>query len=252
MKVYIVLNKSLSSYFLCFATNHKNIIISIVLILLAALVSFVWFGGNYMLIGADLVFPADRLNIFLKTFSFWDNSSLGFANPRMLAWSFPNGAFLGFSAVVGLSLESAEKLWFYFLFAFSGLSMYYLATTVAKNKNRYAIGVAAALFYMFNPYIALAVTNWPYLWLTYASLPLVLGIFIKGITERRGIKYVILANLIWWVTSSSQFVNPKYVILNWLPLFFYLIFHILTSRSRIDFFRSIRFTGIISRSVGTF
>jgi hypothetical protein len=195
-----------------------------------------------MLTGTDLFFPPDRMGFFLKTFSIWDTGSLGSANPRMLAWSFPNGAFLGFSVVAGLSLESAEKLWFYCLFAFSGLSMYYLATTISKNKNRCAIGVIAALFYMFNPYIALGITNWPYFWLTYASLPLVLGLFIKGINERRGMKYIILVNLIWWITSSSQYVNPKYVILDWVPLLFYLFFHILTSKDRSESFRSIRFT----------
>jgi len=84
----------------------------------------------------------------------------------MLAWSFPNGVFLGLSAVIGLSLEGAEKVWFYLLFAFSGLSMYYLASTIIKNKIRCAVGITAALFYMFNPYLAMGITSWPYLWLT--------------------------------------------------------------------------------------
>ena len=243
--MYVILNKSLSTYFVCFVKERKKTFISIAAILVVALISLVWFGGHYMLNGTDLIFPPDRINIFLKTFSIWDHSSLGSVNPRMLAWSFPNGAFLGFSAVVGLSLESAQKLWFYFLFAFSGISMYYLATIITKNENKYAIGVIASLLYMFNPYVALGITNWPYLLLTYASLPLVLGLFIKGLTERKGIKYIIFVNLIWWVTSSSQYVNPKYVILNWLPLFLYLVFHILVSKDRKEILRSVRFTGLL-------
>ena len=159
----VILNKYLSSYFFSFINKRKNTIISIAIILLVALISLVWFGGNYMLIGTDLIFPSNRIPTFLKTFSIWDPSSLGSADPRMLGWSFPNGAFLAFSAVIGLSLVGAEKLWFYLLFAFSGLSMYYLTTVITKNKNRCAIGLIAALFYMFNPYIALGITNWPYL-----------------------------------------------------------------------------------------
>jgi hypothetical protein len=238
----IILNKSLTSYFFFVIKNRKNTIISAVIILVVALISLVWFGGNYMLIGTDLIFPSNRIVTFLRTFSIWDPSSLGSANPRMLAWSFPNGVFLAFSSAVGLSLVSAEKLWFYFLFAFSGLSMYYMVTAITKNKNRYAIGVVAALFYMFNPYIALGITAWPYLWLTYASLPLMLGLFIKGINERKGLKYIILVNLILWVTSSSQYVNPKYVIVDWVPLLFYLVFYLLTSKDRSESFRALRFT----------
>ena len=123
--------------------------------------------------------------------------------------------------------------------------MYYLTTVITKNKNRCAIGLIAALFYMFNPYIALGITNWPYFWLTYASLPLILGLFIKGINERKGLKYAIFVNLIWLVTSSSQYVNPKYVVIVWAPLLFYLIFYMLVSKDRSESFRSLRFTLIL-------
>ena len=213
------------------------------IILLAALVSLVWFRDGCLFAGTDLVFPSDRLNIFLETFTIWDSRSLGFVNPRMLAWSFPNGAFLGISEVIGLSLEYAERLWFYLLFAFSGLSMYVLSSVVAKNKVKHyhAVGVIASLFYMFNPFLALGVSHWPYLWLTYASLPLMLGLFIKGLNEQHGLKYVLIINLVWLFLSASQFVNPKYAIIVWVPLLFYLAFHLIANREKTVFLYSCKF-----------
>ena len=184
--------------------------------------------------------------MFYQSFSVWDTRSLGSANPRMIAWSVPIGAFLGFSQVIGLSIVNAEKLWFYFLFTFSGLSMYYLATTIVKNKNRHLVGVVAALFYMFNPYLATGLTNWPYLWLTYSSLPLMLGLFINGVSRQKGLRYIFLMCLVWWPSSSSQFVNPKYAILEWLPLVLYLVFHILENKNKTAFIRSMRFTAILA------
>jgi len=200
-----------------------------------------------MFVGTDLVFPSDRLNIFLETFTIWDSRSLGSVNPRMLAWSFPNGAFLGISEVIGLSLQYAQRLWFYFLFAFSGLSMYFLSTVVAKNKVKHyhVVGVISALFYMFNPFFALGVSQWPYLWLTYASLPLMLALFIKGLNERRGIKYVFIINVIWLLLSASQFVNPKYVIIAWIPLLVYFVFHLIVNHNKADFIHSCKFTFLL-------
>jgi len=196
-----------------------------------------------MFVGTDLVFPSDRLNIFLETFTIWDSRSLGALNPRMLAWSFPNGAFLGISEIIGLSLEYAERLWFYLLFAFSGLSMYVLSTVVAKNKVKpyHAVGVIAALFYMFNPFFALGVSHWPYLWLTYASLPLMLGLFIKGLNEQRGLKYIFIINLVWLFLSAGQFLNPKYAIIVWVPLLLYLAFHLIVNREKAVFIYSCKF-----------
>ena len=74
---------------------------------------------------------------------------------------------------------------------------------------------------------------------------MILGLFIKGINERKGLKYAIFVNLIWLVTSSSQYVNPKYVVIVWAPLLFYLIFYSAVSKDRSESFRSLRFTLIL-------
>ena len=114
----------------------------------------------------------------------------------------------------------------------------------AKNKVKHyhAVGVIAALFYMFNPFFALGVSHWPYLWLTYASLPLMLGLFIKGLNEQHGLKYILIINLVWLFLSAGQFVNPKYAIIVWIPLLFYLIFHLSVNREKAVFIYSCKFS----------
>jgi len=223
---------------------HKNTIISLSIILLSGLLSITWFGDHFLVTGTDLVFPPSRWEAFLQTFYVWDTRSLGASNPRLLAWSIPQGVFLGISEVIGLSLADSEKLWFYFQYTFAGLSMYYLSVTMVKSKYRHFSGIFSAFFYMLNPYIAIGITNFPNLLLTYTFLPLKLALFIKGIDERKGLRYAFLICVLWLVTSTSQFVNPKYVIFDWMPLFLYLIYHLLVNRNKEEIIQSLRFTGV--------
>ena len=227
--------------------SHKNTIISLILIFVLGLLPITWFGDGYLFSGTDFYFPPNGWKAFLQTLYSWDSRSLGTANPRMHAWLVPQGLFIGFSDITGLPLEISQKMWLYFLYTYSGLSMFVLSTTIMKKqKFKNLAGLLSAFLYMLNPYVAIGITTFPYLWLTYSSLPLKLALYVKGINERRGLKYVLFVNLIWWITSSSQYVNPKYVILDWLPIFLYLTLHVLINREREEILTSLKFTGIFS------
>jgi len=230
--------------------TRKGIIISLIIILFLGLLPITWFKGDYLLTGTDFAFPPNRQEAFQRTFYFWDAHSLGSVNPRIIAWFIPQGLFLSFTDTIGLGLVSSQKIWFYFLFTLSGISAFFLTIVVIKGKYRYLAGLISGLFYMFNPYIAIGVTAFPFLWLTYASLPLKFGLYIKGVTEKRRLKYIIIMCLVWWMTSSSQYVNPKYLILDLVPLVLWLAFHVLITKNRKETLSSLKFTGALFALLG--
>lgn len=232
--------------------TYRGMIVSLMVILLLGLLSVTWFRGDYLLTGTDFVFPPNRQEAFQQTFYLWDARSLGSANPRIVAWSVPQGLFLSLSDTMGLPLPDSQKIWFYFLFTFSGLSAFFLTVSIIKGNYKYLAGLTSGLFYMFNPFIAIGITTFPFLWLTYASLPLKLGLYIKGIKEKRKLKYIIVMCLVWWITSSSQYVNPKYLILDLLPLLLYLVFHILVTKDKHEIVSSLKFTGMLFVLLGIF
>jgi len=188
-----------------------------------------------------MLLPPDRLHNFVRSFYTWDTNSLGSANPRILADKFPFNGFLAFSEIIGLSIENADMIYFYLMFTSAGLSMYFLTTTAVGKEHRHLAGVISALFYMFNPYFAIHLI--PQLWVYIIFLPLVLGLYIKGLNEKRGLKYIFFMSLVWVLTSASDYVNPKFAIFSWAPLFLYLVFHIIVNWNKSEISRSFIFTG---------
>ena len=186
--------------------SHRATILAISIILIVGLISISWFQGNFLIDGIDRSFPPNRAVFFTRGFYIWDIFQLGGESARTTAGLFPANLFLLISEAAGLSIVSAEKLWFYLLFSGSGLSMYFLATTVIGGKYRHLIGLVSALFFMFNPYTIIAIV--PQMWLYIIFLPLILGMFIKGIKEKHGLRYILLMSLIWVILSSPANIPP--------------------------------------------
>src|ERR1035438_9556320 len=108
----------------------------LVLSIIAALgiISITWFKGNFLIDGLDRSFPPDRTAYFTRGFYVWDIFQLGGISVRTLAGLFPTNIFLYATEVAGITLVSAEKLWFYLLFVSAGFSMYFLSTTMYKGN----------------------------------------------------------------------------------------------------------------------
>ena len=221
---------------------YRQHIVCLSILSLVGLLSVTWFRESSFLGGMDFLFPQDRWNALYRTFFTWDLSSLGFPNPRIITGPFPYELYLLFSQVVGLSLSISEKIWIYFQYTVAGWSMYFLTVTLVKGKYRAFTGTVSALFYMLNPYIAIGIPTFTYLWLNYSLLPLKLGLFIKGITEHRDLKYAFIVSVIWVLTTNTRYSNPAMVIFDWLPLFLYLIFYLVTSKNKREMVRSVSFS----------
>ena len=96
---------------------------------------------------------------------------------------------------------------------------------------------------MLNPYVAIILV--PQFWIYIVFLPLILGLYIKGLNERKGLKYIFLMCVVWALTCTSGYADPKLAILDWAPLLLFFFFHIFVSRDKKETVRSLRFTGAL-------
>jgi len=221
---------------------HSGDVIALLLIGLIGLLSVSWFRGDYLIAAGDFSMPLNRLRSSVANFYSWDSRSLGNSNPRILALTVPLGAYFAFSEVIGLSSIGTEKILFYFIFTVSGLSMYYLTTTLLSTfRHKRLAGLISGVFYMLNPYVAINIMPLRQTsFIIYALLPLILGIFIRGLNQKKPLKFAIIAAFIM-LLATSLFVDPSIVPLTFLPLLIYLIFFVLTNPKRTTFFSAFKF-----------
>ena len=201
------------------------------LLLGVSLISTMWFRGNFQLAAGDFLFPPGRVEEFQRTLYFWDHLSLGSANFRILAYAMPFGIYFVLIKVVGISLVISEKILLYFLFVSMGLSMYFLTITLVKENFRYLAGFLAALLFMFNPGTTVVdAMRWPYI----VFLPLILGLYIKGLNEKRDLKYIFIFCLLWFVTSTASLINIRGGLYAWMTIFIYFVFFLLITKKKGD------------------
>ncbi|MFC1946130.1 hypothetical protein ACFLW1_02905 [Chloroflexota bacterium] len=228
---------------------HRGILIDLLLIAVIGTLAISWFRGDFLILYGDFDFYPEWHDTFFRTFYSWDVEGMAVPNTQVLVALMPYEVFRTFTlGFLGLSPVVAEKILFYLCFTMSGLSMYYLVRVTSEKRR--LVGLVAAFSYMFNPYNVIftwggAIT---YTIFFYASFPLILALFIKGLNERRGFKYIFFFCLLWMVTTNSSYVNPKWMALTWLILGAYLIFYILTHRIRQNILPSLRFSGVLFAS----
>jgi hypothetical protein len=205
-----------------FFSNHFYVF----LLLCISLISILWFRGDFQIAMGDYLFPPGRIEAFQRSFYSWDHFSLGSDNFRILTYVFPFGIYLALTEVMKIPLVISEKIWVYLSFASMGLSMYFLTITIVKEKFRYLAGFLAALLFMFNPWTAiLNAMLWPYI----VFLPLILGLYIKGLNERRDFIYIFFFCLLWTLTSTASWMNIRGGLLQLMTLIIYLVFFLITN-----------------------
>ena len=206
--------------------NNKVFAIGVILFL--GLLIITWFRGDFIISrGEDSYTPfhpeiAAYANIYV-----WSDISTGTPTPRAITL-YPIIAFFLFLSKLGFSIVTTQKIFFYIIFIFTGLSMYYLVSNVLL-KNKHFIGLLAGLLYMFNIY------NMHLLWglcpiinqlIFYSMIPLLLGLYIKGLENKR-VSYAVLM----CITSLLVMYNdPAFTIIMWAILGLYYIFYAITNR----------------------
>ncbi|EKD49279.1 MAG: hypothetical protein ACD_63C00199G0004 [uncultured bacterium] len=226
--------------------NKKKIIIDIVIILVIALVSLSWFSGDLIVSSGDNIFnykPTETLDRYFNT---WDTqSTLGIPDNQSLCQIFPYQTTLALADQIGIPLHIVQKIQYYILFAFSGLTMYFLVRIILKDsKHQRLPAIFAALFYMFNPFALVVVWGGNLTLINfYAILPFFIGGYLRGIRDKKYI-YVILIPVVGLLFSMAYSVTAL-ILLTWLlifsMLFFYIIYNLKKERRK-KIFSALKFT----------
>lgn len=197
------------------------------LILFLGLLSLTWFRGNFIIDMGDFGFPFSRIQFFHNTLYFWDHSiSMGYSAPGQLAFLVPYTLYAALTEHIGLSLLFFEKSLFYIWFVFSGLAMYYLCSVLGFKR---IAKLSASFFFMMNPYVLQIPWHLAsgMLMPAYAITPLILGLFIKSLNSPKGLKYIFILAVVWFVIGTYGYANPALAIVHWVIVFSYLLYYCL-------------------------
>lgn len=224
---------------------NKNEIVDLIVVLTVGLMTIFWFRGNFLIKAGDTFFSLSPSSDLMRYMYVWDSiSATGSPNPRALT-TIPYFFFMSFLQNIGFSLYTIQKIQIYVLFTLSGLSMYYLSSTLF-NKNQRIITLTSSLFYMMNPY-ALTDVWGTGLWgiiFAYPLYPFMLALFIKGLNTGK-YKYLLFI-LFSWLIFSVAANHPAFVISIWLLQFSYLIFFIFYNKQEKEkVVRGIQFTVLL-------
>jgi hypothetical protein len=217
------------------------------LIVAVGSLSITWFRGDFLINRGDFDLSLDRIRGLTRSLYQWDdNISLGTPNSRITA-AIPYNFFFALSEIIGIPLVIAEKILFYICFTSSGLTMYYLTSTLVKRKR--IASLLSALFYMMNMYSLIFIWNFNYgisYVFMYSFFPLILALYIRGLEEQKGLRYAIQMCIIWILTNSAAYASPPFFILSWIILISYWLFYTIFHRKeKTKIGHALRFTTLL-------
>jgi len=166
-----------------------------------------------------------------------DRISLGTGNFKGMA-SIPFGIYLVVTNMVGLSTVASEKIFFYINFVVAGVSMYYLAYVIGLKRPW---RIVSALFYMMNP----VAIDFFRMFVAYGSAPLLLGLYINGLEQKKNSRYILFFALVWLFTTTYMYVDLSYAIIHVFTFFLYLFFYIFTHKDLKPAVQAVKFTAIL-------
>lgn len=227
--------------------EHRLILFDLGLILLVGLLSISWFRGNYLIKVGDSFFPLSA-SFWLREMAsqVWAPWATGVPSPlNVVSYFF----FLQmvFLKSIGISLVVQQKMLFYFLFSIGGLGMYALFSNLATNENKRIGSLAAALFYMMNSYaLSIIWSRQTGTLFTYALMPLLLTLFVKGLFSKKGYFIYLFLIPIIWILMPISMINPGFWLPIWMVQLFFFLFFIITNRNNKDaVLHALRFSGLL-------
>lgn len=218
--------------------NNKTFtLVSILVVLLVALVSYLWFDQSKIVYFHDEIIPLDPANAFHDYLSVWrQNVNIGTASaggiPKLIS-------FLIFDLFtkVGLSIHIIEIIFYISTIFTAGFSMFFLCRYLLGRQNLYAniSALFASIFYMTSPFIIEYVWRLNYIitrsWY-FALIPALLLAFILFCSSRIKSKKSYFA--LFAFSASSILISPSFSH----PSFFIMAIMTITLGFFIAFFKN--------------
>lgn len=200
--------------------SFQRMVPVIVIFVLSSITSITWFDNGYFIMRSDM-FPQ------LNAVQWFKNQALfiwGDYSHVLMASDAANLPFMGFWASllsIGIQPLVVQRLWWFFILLFTGLSAYYLGSVFIHGR----LGrIVACVFYMFNLFSLVEYGLEPSA-VGYAALPLLLGLLWTGL-ERKENRYVFLFAITSLLTTSLA-VNFSVFAITWIIVAFFFIYRLI-------------------------
>lgn len=226
----------------------------ILLVIFSIILIFPILNDPRYIISDDMRGPEINIDITLsKDINYIWQYSAGLGEPGHIniVDIFPYHVFIFILTKIGFGYVITQKLFITISFVFAGLGMYYLLSILFNGKRPIAT-FFGALFYITNPF-AFAIPYYHFyniFMLPYIFIPILLGNIIN-ILDNGNKKYYI-QSIIIFILNISSLSNPGYIIVEFIPVGFYMIYKLFTDYQRQTTFSRISIYGILFLLINSF
>lgn len=217
-----------------FNLKFRQIIAPLGILFLSGLVTVIWFRKGLMFAGGEEGLPLYNPSKYLELIShIWYDANGGYPVALLLP-RIPYAWVLMVLYKLGIGPVFLQALSFFVLILTGCLSVFYLTKETIgeklKGKLNNLVPLLASIFYFFNPFSMVQIWGRGIYaqFFAFALVPLFLLFYILAI-KRRNFVYLILS-IIASLVFSSAFVFPTQILVLWIPIFTYSIFHIWINR----------------------
>ncbi|MDG6999425.1 MAG: hypothetical protein JRN15_09960 [Nitrososphaerota archaeon] len=211
-----------------FIRNHRSF--DYVLILLMSGHVLLWFSGNGAFMWGDFVLPLDPLSAMHNMMGTLSPINLGAFLPANIVVP-EYGAFAFFQSL-GFPLYIIERIYFFGIWSLAGISAYYFSGSFGEPNpdafGRRVLCLVAAVFYEFNlsGYLTLPA------FLSYATMPLVLGLYFHGIRAQKKAPLYLIGIGLASYGLLLDYPVVRLLILSFLVMAAYTIYLLVTTKGK--------------------
>lgn len=200
--------------------ERKTLILDLLVLVAFSAVPFLFYGSDLIFASFPQVHidPSDLLR--LRLYMWESRISLGHDIGYSMG-DLPMVLFFVLFSSLGLPMFIVGRLWMTFIVFLHGASMYYLASVVIPRAHRFA-KMTAALSYMYSLYLILTIHGATDQLTISGILPVMLGLYIRGMSTQHHMKYAMLLGL---ASSVMGGVVPPLSAIIIFVLATYFLFH---------------------------
>lgn len=182
---------------------NKNTYLDYILIAIVASHTLLWFQDGMLYFQGDAGIPYNPTKNLSMLYAWWERQA-GFES-----WGFSQILIIPFFALLeklGVSLVASQDIYIYLARAVAGCSMYYLSSAFTTSRF---VNLLSALIYLFSPFQLGLITI--YVYLPYVFMPLILGLYIKGLNNKS--KAHLLLSAIALIVLTCDFPNYRHYLI---------------------------------------
>src|SRR6267143_3768837 len=203
--------------------------IYLLILLITSFQRLMWFQGDTLLVGGDLVPLLNPVPHLSNLIYVWNEANLGALKvtvPRLFSPFYISQAF---GQLTGLGYPTGEKILVVSIYSLAAISIYFLWPLLFQQARWQTSAFAASVAYVYSPYLIADGTQTSIRFaVQYALVPFFLLLFVRGVSNGN-LRYAVLIALLSPFIFSDF---PGYQAAGYVAILclFYSIFRVVSSR----------------------